>query len=125
MYLARVVAQGAGVGLGTCVVVLGELYSPESPPVISSVPLNGTGAPTQEYDIVAVFLEGCRSTKNMYWALSTRGEEGQLHGRGLWREMRRDYNSWNSASNIRLHQGEIGSPTVDYGRCAGTFMGGN
>ena len=32
--------------------------------------------------------------------------------------------SWIGASNIRLLQGEVGSPTVDYGRCAGTFMGG-
>ena len=40
------------VALGTCAMVDGDLYAPESPPVISSVPLNSAGAPIHECDMV-------------------------------------------------------------------------
>lgn len=75
-------------------------YSPESPPVMASVPLNSVGAPVCEYDMARRCV---------------RREGGRRRGNGP--------ESWMRASDIQTHQGEVGSPTADCGPWTAGFMG--
>jgi hypothetical protein len=60
--------------------MLWGLDSPESPPVVASVPLNWAGRPIHEYDMTTEFLGGCQLDRNQGRS-GVVGEEGWMSGR--------------------------------------------